>query len=184
MGRKSKLTDKQWAEVDKRLLSGEPPASIAPDYKVTPTAIRQRKLSTTDNIKNVANQIVATEQALAALPIASQITAQTFAAKLRAMSDNMLDGACLGAATFHRLASVANQEVQKIDDADPEGSMDSIKLVAALTKVANEAMAPAVALINANKEEAKRANSPQDEDHPLLTDSQREMLRGHFNAAV
>lgn len=55
MGRKSKLTDKQWAEVGRRLLEGEASASIAKDFPVTPTAIRQRKTFATDPVKAVAD---------------------------------------------------------------------------------------------------------------------------------
>lgn len=108
MGCKSKLTDKQWAEVDRRLLEGEAPASIAKDFLVTPTAIRQRKTFATDPVKAVANQIVSTERALAALPITSQITAQNLAAKLRAISDNLASAAHYGAQTAHRLNALAN----------------------------------------------------------------------------
>ncbi len=139
MGRKSKLSDKQWAEIDRRLLEGETPAAISKDYPVTSTAIRQRKLSTTDDIKEVANQIVTAERALASLPITSQITAQTFAAKLRSMSDNILSAASLGAATSHRLAALANVQVSKVDDADPMQSSDVLKSVAALTEMSNRA---------------------------------------------
>jgi hypothetical protein len=79
-----KLADKQWQEVDRRPPSGEPPSAIAKDVGLTPTFIRQRKLSPTDNIKDVANQIVAAERALTELPIASQITAQNLAADAKA----------------------------------------------------------------------------------------------------
>lgn len=166
MARKSKLSEAQWAEVDRRLLEGESPTSIAKDYKVTPTAIRQRKLSRTDAIVSVANQIVSTEKALSALPITSQKLAQTFAMKLQSLSDHMLGAATYGAATAHRLHGIAHEQVQKIDDAKPLAgeSMETLKNVAVITKVANDAGAMGAAILAANKEVIKEANSGKEDD--------------------
>lgn len=180
MGRKSKLTDKQWAEVDRRLLEGESPASIAKNFPVTPTAIRQRKTFTTDPVKAVANQIVSTERALAALPITSQITAQNLAAKLRAISDNLASAAHYGAQTAHRLNALANTEVQKVDDAQPLASVESLKGVAALTKLANDSASIALNLLAANKDTVQRLNEQAPEaptiDPKKLSDGALEEL--------
>jgi len=166
MGRKSKLSESQWADIDKRLLEGESPSSIAKDYPVTPTAIRQRKTSRTDPIVSVANQIVSVEKALSELPITSQKLAQTFAMKLQALSDHMLSAATYGAATAHRLHGIAHAKVQEIDDAKPlDGeSMDALKNVAVITKVANDAGAMGAAILAANKEVIKEANAGKEED--------------------
>lgn len=162
MGRKSKLSEKDWHDVDRRLLNGESPADIAKDYPVTPTAIRQRKASSSDKIKDVANQIVATDEALSKLPITSQKLAQTFAMKLQALSDHMLGAGILGAATAHRLHGIAHAKVQEIDDADPLGpeSMEALKNVAVLTKVANDAAVIGSAILAANKD----LNKPKEDD--------------------
>lgn len=151
MARKSKLTEKQWAEVERRMLEGEPVRALAREFDVSETAIRARKSSQVTEIKDVANQLVSAQQALRKLPISSQQTAQTLAQKLMALSDNLLGAAMHGAATSHRLNALANSEVQKIDDADPLKSMDAVKAVAVLTDVANKAAATGLALINANK---------------------------------
>lgn len=160
MGRKSKLTDKQWSEVDRRLLEGESARAIAPDFGVSEAAIRQRKTSHVESIKSVANQIVTAERALSALPITSQISAHNLAAKLRAISDNLASAAHHGAATAHRLAALANAEVQKVDDADPLSSLDAMRGVALLTKLSNDSAQTGLNLLAANKDQAKNLDKP------------------------
>jgi hypothetical protein len=162
MGRKSKLTPEQWAEVDRRLINGEPARAIARHYDVSETVIRNRKSAQVQDIKDVAQQIVATERALTKLPISAQITAQNLAAKLRAISDSLASAAQLGAATAHRLHALANAEVNKVDDADPLGSLESLKSVGVLTKLGNDSSHIALNLLAANKETVAKANDEED----------------------
>lgn len=186
MGRKSKLTDVQWAELFARKSEGESNRALAKEYGVSEAAIRERegKIGKTVEVQRVARMIVETEGALKSLPIAQQITAQNLADKLKAISGSLASAAELGAKTAHRLHHLANSEVAKIDDADPLDNVEALRGVAALTKLANDSASIALNLLSANKDAVKEANAPKDEAHPLLTDSQREMLRGHFNAAV
>lgn len=158
MGRRSKLTDSQWADVEKRMLEGEPVRALAREFGVSEAAIRARKTSHVEQIKTVANQIVATERALQALPIPAQITAHNLAAKLRAISDNLASAAHYGAATAHRLNALANSEVAKIDDVDPLQSQEALKGVMALTRLANDSASIALNLVAANKDTVKRLN--------------------------
>lgn len=160
MGRKSKLTPAQWEEVERRLLAGETPRAIARDYPITEAAIRQRKTSDVEKIKDVANQIVSATQALRSLPITSQTSAQTFAAKLLALSDHALGAATYGMATAHRLQGIANGLVAQVDDANPLESMSTMKAVAVLTDIANKAAHTGLNLIAANKD---RAGPPPEE---------------------
>lgn len=158
MGRKSKLSDSQWQEIERRMLEGEPVRALAREFGVSEAAIRARKSTHVEQIKTVANQIVATERAIQALPIPAQITAHNLAAKLRAISDNLASAAHYGAATAHRLNALANSEVAKIDDADPLQSGESLKGVMVLSKLANESAAVALNLLSANKDAVKRLN--------------------------
>ena len=159
MGRKSKLSDAQWLEIERRLLDGEAIRALAREFEVSDAAIRQRGIpSRAQKTKDVANQIVATERALSELPISSQINAQNYAARLRSMSDHVLNAAHYGAATSHRLAGIAHAKVQEIDDAAPldEKSRDALRDVAALTKLANDASAIPLSLMAANKKAVER----------------------------
>lgn len=163
MGRKSKLTDAQWAEVVQRMLEGEAVRALAREFNISEAAIRERKTSQCEEIKSVANQIVSAEKALSALPISAQLTAQNLAAKLRAISENLASAAMHGAATAHRLSALANAEVAKVDDAQPLApqSMEAMRGVAALTKLANDSSSIALNLLAANKETVTKLNAPE-----------------------
>lgn len=151
MARKSKLSDSQWGDIQRRLVAGEPIRALAREYDVSDTAIRNRKSLQVEEIKDVANQIVSTHQAVSKLSVTSQRVAQTLADKLITLSDNLLGAAMEGAATAHRLNAIANGMVQKVDDAAPLESMASLKAVHVLTKIANDASHIGLNLVAANK---------------------------------
>ena len=171
MGRPSKLTEKQWDEIARRHVDGEAARSLAREFGVSEAAIRKRVGTQTSQIKAVANQLVATEAAFNALPVSAQISAQNLANKLRSISDHLANAANYGAATAHRLAGLAHARVQEIDDAAPldAKSLESLKGVAVLTKMSNEAAATGLNLLNANKETVKSLDEA-DETPPSLED--------------
>lgn len=153
MGRPSKLTPKQWAEVERRFLAGEKPADLAREFGVHKAAISRRVAQPAKETKRVAHQLVAAEQDLRSLPVAQQLQALNLADELRAVSMHLAGAAKYGAATSHRLAGIAHGKVQEIDDAAPlEGSMESLRNVAVLTKIANEASTIGLNLLAANKD--------------------------------
>lgn len=163
MGRRSKLTEAQWIEIERRVLEGETYRSLAREYKVAESTIRERISAQAQEIKSVAEQIVKTEHRIKALPISAQITAQNLAAKLRAISDNLASAAHYGAMTAHRLSGLAHGQLDRIDDADPASSVDALKSVATLTAMSNEASKTALNLLAANKEKAKEFGEEETE---------------------
>jgi hypothetical protein len=167
MGRRSKLTEAQLVECQRRIIEGESLRSLAAEFGVSPSALGARISAQTEQIKTVANQIVATERAVQALPISAQITAHNLASKLRAISDNLASAAHYGAQTAHRLNALANSEVQKVDDAQPLASVESLKGVAALTRLANDSASIALNLLAANKETVMRINDEKPERKKL-----------------
>ena len=162
MGRKSKLTPDQWAEIEKRLLDGEGVRALAAEFKVSPTAISKSKSKQVEEVKAVANQIVETESRLQRLPVTSQIFAQSYAAKLRSVQGTMLAVAENGAKTALRLTSLANEQVQKIDDAAPLGNAETLKGITVLCEMANRAAFVPMGLMAANKESVKLNDEPID----------------------
>lgn len=166
MGRPSKLTDAQWTDIERRLLEGESRRSLANEFGISEGAIRQRLSTQVEEIKELAKTIVTVEERVKALPIGSQITTHSLAAKLRAISTSLASAAELGAATAHRLSALANSEVCKVDDANPLGSVESLKGVSALTRLANDSANIALNLLSANKEAVKRIGEPDPEDGP------------------
>lgn len=160
MGRPSKLTDLQWEKIGKRLLAGEKASALAKEFGVSKTAISVRFSERIETVKEVAQQIVATEQRMAQLPVADQIAARSLADELKAISVHLAGAAKFGAATAHRLAGIANMKVAEIDDAAPldEDSLKALKGIAALTHTANQASEIALGLLKANKETVDKVN--------------------------
>ncbi|CAJ0701628.1 hypothetical protein LMG19089_02886 [Ralstonia edaphis] len=160
MGRPSKLTDAQWEEIKRRLLEGESGRLLAQEFGISETAIRKKVSSQVSEIKSVANQLVSAQSALKSLPISSQISAQTLAQRLMSISGHLASAADYGAATAHRLAGIAHAKVEEIDDAGPltPGSIEALKGVAVLTKMANESSEIGINLLRANKDAVDELN--------------------------
>jgi hypothetical protein len=162
MGRPSKLTEKQWAEVGKRLRSGEKGRKLAEEFKVSEAAIRARFSAVNAEIKTVANQLLSAEAALKALPVSAQIAVIDLADELRAISSHLASAAKYGAASAHRLAGIAHAKVKEIDDAAAPLTSESLELlrgVAVLTKIANESSIIGMGLLSANRELIREANT-------------------------
>jgi len=163
MGRPSKLTPKQWAEVERRYLLGEKADALGKEFGVSGAAIRERLSSLRGKVESVAHQLVSSERALRELPVSAQLSALTLADELRAISMHLASAAKYGAATSHRLAGIAHGKVQQIDDAAPlEASMDTLRNVAVLTKMANDASTIGLNLLAANKDLLKPVNGEGD----------------------
>ncbi len=175
MGRKSKFSEKEWQAIGQRLLNGEVPAHIAKEFRIHPSQITRRFSQENAKIKDVANQLVEAERALTNMPIAQQICAISLAQRLRSISDHLASAAHYGAATAHRLSAIAHDQVQKVDDTNPEASMETLRGVATLTKMANEASVIGHNLLAANKG-APLDVPPAAPDFALLSDDELEML--------
>lgn len=154
MGRPSKLTEKQWVEIAARMASGEPVRALAREFGVSDGAIRLRLTAQVEEIKSVANQILATEGRLKAMPITAQVTTHNLADMLRSISGHLAGAANYAAATSHRLAGIANGKVALVDDAQPldDESREELKDIAVLTRMANDAAEIPLNLLKANKE--------------------------------
>lgn len=165
MGRPSKLTDKQWESIGSRLLAGEKPADLAREFGVSRAVISSRFSKRNETVKTVANQILDAEAAVFSLPVSEQVSVFALANELRAISRHLAGAGKFGAATAHRLSGIAHAKVQEIDDAKPldADSLESLKGVAVLTKMANEASTIGLNLLSANRDMAKRAA----EDEPV-----------------
>lgn len=161
MGRKSKLTDAQWAEIKKRLLAGESRNSLSREFGVSGPAITQRLSKKIVSVKDVANQIVSADLALRNLPREDQLEALSLADDLRAISTHLASAGKFGAATAHRLSGIAHSKVQEIDDAAPltDESLNALKSISALTRLANDASQIPLNLLAANKEAVKALNN-------------------------
>lgn len=170
MARKSVLSEKQWAQIQTRLLAGEGIRPLAREFGVSDTAIRKRFSSQNKQVKDVAHQVVAADAAFKALPVSLQITAQSLIDDLKAVSMHLAGAAKFGAATAHRLSGLAHGQVDKIDDANPMESQEVLQGISALTKMANDSSAIGMSLLNANKDMMREAQA-------VAQESKADMLR-------
>lgn len=179
MGRPSKLTDAQWEQINKRLLAGEKSRALAREFKIGESTIRERFSDAHGKIKSVANQLVAVDAALNELPVSAQLSAISLAQELKAMSMHLASAGKYGAATAHRLAGMAHHRVAQIDTTMPldDKSMETLKGVAALTRLANDASQIAVSLIAANKDTMKKAGETPPETPAALINDPMEASR-------
>lgn len=166
MARPSKLTDKQWMVIEKRLVDGESARALGREFGVSDAAIRKHFGSQHKEIKRVANQMVEAEIAFKSLPISSQVLAKNLSSKLISISEHLAGAAEFGAMTAHRLAGIANGQVDLVDDAQPEKSVESLKRISVLTKMANESSEIGVNLLRANKEAVDDLNKNSKPEAP------------------
>lgn len=160
MGRPSKLSPDQWKEIASRMDRGEGVRALAREFGISPGQISNRFSKQSERVREVAGKLAEAQTALAALPAIQQHQALSLADELRQISTHLAGAAKFGSATAHRLAGVAHAKVQEMDDADPLSaqSLETLKGVAALTKLANEAGSLGVNLLAANKETVKAIN--------------------------
>jgi hypothetical protein len=162
-GRPSKLSDKQWAEIQKRLLNGEKAGALAKEFNVARSTISDKFSAINGKVKYAANQILRTEAVLGGLSISGQIAAISLADEMRAISTHLAGAGKLNAMTSHRLAGIANMQVDKIDEANPMESQETLQAISALTKMSNDASMIGINLLNANKDIVKESNTKQKE---------------------
>lgn len=173
MARPPKLTPEQLIQIEMRLLAGESPEKIAPDFGVSGMAIRKRfgsnlsRAAQSLNVKQAAQQLVEARAVINALPPAHR----SVALSLADLSETVLRTAEIGSRTAYRLTSLANTQAAKIDDADPtkdnSPSLNALKSVVMLTKAANESSVLTSSLLAANKDRL-REDPPEDPGQAVL----------------
>lgn len=162
MGRPSKLTEKQWSEIERRVLLHEPIRALAREFGISESAIRERDITTRcAEINDMANQIVEVEQRLASMPVSARVSAQELADELRAISSNLASAARYGSMTANRLSQIAHVQTGKINPAKSlDDNQEAMKGVVAYTRTANDAASIGLNLLAANKEVAQRSEPP------------------------
>lgn len=179
MPKPSPLNIKQWAEIQKRLLDGEPGRVLAREFKISETAIRKKFGAQTKQVKSIGAELFSAEQKFRSLPISSQCMVRTFADDLHAMNMHMAGAGKFNSATAHRLSGIANAQVCKIDDSNPLASHDALQAISVLTKLSNEAGLIPLGLIKANSELMKDSarTDALDNGETLTADKFREIAK-------
>ena len=152
MGRPSKLSQDQWAEILQRYAKGERIADLAEEFKVSVSTVSARVIGKARNVKAIAQQVVAADAAVAELPISEQLSVKRLADQLRSISSHLTSAADYGSKTSHRLASIAHDTARQIDKtAEPAANGKALEAVVALTGAANKAAELGMGLISARK---------------------------------
>jgi hypothetical protein len=145
-------------------MAGETARSLGREFGLSETAIRKRFGANqsvslqSSQVRTVAEKLAEANIALEALPVSQRPIAVNLAEQLKSISSSLASAAELGAKTAHRLQALANNEVGKVDDADPLASVEALRGVSALTKLANDSASIALNLLSANKDAVKRLN--------------------------
>lgn len=160
MGRKSVLTEQQWADIDRRVIDGDSICSIARDYGVGESTIRSRivrtgkKFTTVRQVAQMANDTV---EAFNALDAGQQAAALKLAPMLRNMSLFMAQAAEASSETASVFAQAARSQARKVDLADPLAKPEPLRNAIALQEAANKAFTLPAGLASSQKEGIKQA---------------------------
>jgi hypothetical protein len=167
MGRPSKLSEKQWAEIEQRHLAGETVSDLAREYGIAKGNVSRRVSKRNATTKVIAKQIAEAEIAFSSLPIAQQVSVRHLADDLKAISSHLAGAASFGAMTAHRLSMIASTQVERIDEsASLEENTEALKSVLAMTRGANDASQIGLNLLNANKETVIKINKGDTDSKP------------------
>jgi hypothetical protein len=163
MGRKSKLTEDQWSEIEQRHLKGEAMRALAREFKIDPASISARISQRVKQTKTLANQLATAELAVERLPISQRMVIRTVADDLKVINTNMAAAGALSSGTSRILSQIANEQALKIDMAEPFGDIELLKGVTFAQKGALEA-AQLPAMFMTGKADPQKVLGTGDED--------------------
>lgn len=169
MARPSRLTDDQCAQIKKRLLAGESYGKLAKEFGVSKATLVTRFSDRLLTVKTVANQLVAADDALNNLPVNDQSDALELFKGLREISRHAIGAGNFGMAIAHRLSGIASGIVERVDDANPLKSLEDLKAVMLMGRIANEHAHIGLNLLAANKER-ENPNAPPPERRVIVID--------------
>jgi Helix-turn-helix domain of resolvase. len=164
MGRPKALTEEQIEDAKKKHVGGESISSIAKRLGVARATVRDVVVARAAEIKEVANQIIATEERFNALSLSGRLEAIELADELRAISRNLAGSARHSSMTSFRLSAIAGKQVDKINVDDPMESQEVLQCISALTKMSNDAASLPLSLLNLNKASGKDVLKDDDGD--------------------
>jgi transposase-like protein len=186
MPRKSKLTEPEWAEVERRhLIVGESINSLAKEYGINKSNISKRIAQHVKKQKELAKQVAIVETAVAELPIAQQMAVRQLADHMKGMSKHLAAAGEYGAMVAHRMNGLASEVMDKIDLTKPEEVGGHLKNIGSLAATANAAANISLNLLAANKDGAILRNNPPPpetvvipEDDNAASEAYQFMIRG------
>lgn len=160
MARPNSLTEGQRQELLRRSVAGESPYEISKATGIPESTIRRNVSAVSAVIKDASSQIVSAEQKISKLAVPAQIVAFDYLNALRTISANLGEAARIGTDNAVRLSALAATQLNRVT-IDPEApDMDGLKLVAGITKTANDAAQLGMQLLQVNKEKGLEPPKP------------------------
>jgi len=162
VGRPSKLSDRQWAEIGRRLAAGEKPNDLAKEFKVGRSTIVERFSDRVTEIREAAQELALAELRVEKLPVSDAMSVRSLADQLKGIGSSLAKSAANGARVSERLSDLAERFTVRIAQrADQEGFLmaEDLKPVAALVETANRAGSLGMAMMTANKGKGDTTNS-------------------------
>lgn len=152
MARPKSLTEDQRQELLRRSVAGESAYQISKATGIPESTVRLNVSAVSAVIKEASNQIVSGEQKISKLTVPAQVVAFDYLNALRAISSNLGEAARIGTNNAVRLSALAATQLNKATQDAEEPDMESLKLVAGITKTANDAAQLGMQLLQVNKE--------------------------------
>lgn len=175
MGRKSVLTPDQWLQIERRhVVGGESLNALAAEFGVNESSLRRKiKPNKAESpnapkpLADIAREKVRIDaesrriaEQIAELPYAKQQIVSDLARKLTSISEHIGSAAEFSAASAHRLAMMANQALERVDEVNPMKSAEHLAAMAMLQKLANGSSEIPLNLLRANKDAIDSINKP------------------------
>ena len=165
MGRPSKLDDRQWAEIGRRLANGETATVLAKVFKIGRSTIVERFSGKVTEIKSAAAALASAELVVESMPVSDAASVRALADQLKGVQRDLLLSAQAGARTSAIMAGLAQRQAERLKQrADEEGVVepDEMRPMVAMIEAGNRASSVGVTLLSAHKSQADVGSTLED----------------------
>jgi Helix-turn-helix domain of resolvase len=163
-GRKSALSEAQWAIILERRLAGEGVSDLAKEFGVPQTTVSRNISVKARAIKAAANGLFSADKFLKTLPITVRGHSMSLVDEMKSMSMHLASAGKINAASAHRLSVLANEKVDALESGklDREGLQEA----AALLQVSNDAAKIGLNILSSQKDAATESFQPEKDIAP------------------
>jgi hypothetical protein len=152
MGRPSKLSDRQKAEIIKRKAAGEPAGALAKEFGLSRSRFHALFTGQAETVQKLATTLAKTELEIEKLPQTGQVSVRDLANDLKGITQAATRGGKAGMNGAAKLLEIYDQKVGALP-ANP--STEDLRPIAALAETAQKGASLGLALMQANKDANK-----------------------------
>lgn len=144
-GRPSKLSDRDRAEILRRLALGETPASLCGEFRISRSRFSELFSEKASMVREVATRLADVEREVEALPISEKISVRSLADQLKELGQSLMTTAALNSRTAEIMAGKAVRAAERLGESP---TIDDLRLPGAYIEVANKGTTLGVSLLN------------------------------------